>query len=126
MDPVALFLATLILLAASLLLLRGDLILSGIGFCIGCLGLTCELQLEKEGKDCLRDEFSVLLGKPAKIIVKDHDGQHRVFYGVIRAIGASHLLEEDRFGRLHMLNLNYVVKVTELKGGGRYGKDKTR
>ena len=42
MDLFVLVLVALILLAASLLLLRGDLILSGIGFSIGYLGLACE------------------------------------------------------------------------------------
>ena len=64
--------------------------------------------------------FERFLKKPVKIVVKESDGI-QVWVGIVEDVSSTHLLEKDRFNRLHLLRLSDIAKITELaefKAGG--------
>jgi len=67
-------------------------------------------ELKKMDKKLLQ----ALIGKNVKILYRDPERACvRVWFGRLVGFMDGFLLETDRFGRLHLLNLNQILKITE-------------
>ena len=53
-------------------------------------------------------------GKICKFIVKDSDGKVNVWFGKVLDVSSTHVLEIDRFNRLHLIKISEIVKVSEI------------
>ena len=57
--------------------------------------------------------FDELRGKPVKIVVKDGD-QARVVFGRVVWASDTFLAEKDRYGKMHFLNMETILKISEV------------
>ena len=65
----------------------------------------------KENKSGLRK----FLNKPCRFIVSKRNGDgFWVWYGTVEDINSSFVVERDRFGKLHFLDLKMVKEITEI------------
>jgi len=64
-----------------------------------------------EGKNGL-EKF---LNKPCRFVVSKRAGDgFWVWYGIVEDINSSFVIERDRFGRLHLLDLKMIKEITEV------------
>jgi len=57
--------------------------------------------------------FEKFVGKKVKLIVKNSDGTLQVWRCKVVDVTPTHLFEQDRFGRLHAVRYDLIVKITE-------------
>jgi len=62
--------------------------------------------------------FEVFRGKEVLIVYRDSNSNPNDFHvwrGRIIDVSSTHLLEKDRFGRYHLLKLENIEKIKEIK-----------